>query len=125
MKSKVWFGSALVVLTTICSAADAQTAAPAERRSRAERFDANGDGSISREEAAKAPRLTERFDAIDSNKDGQLSRDEIVAFRKAHGRSPRRDGVSSITLVKLNTQKSVTCTTANPAFTRVSRHFVA
>jgi hypothetical protein len=45
--------------------------------------DTNGDGLISRTEAAALPRLAEKFDAIDLNRDGQLSRDEMHAFRQA------------------------------------------
>ena len=39
-------------------------------------LDANGDGAIDRGEAAKAPRMAERFDQLDRNKDGRLTRDE-------------------------------------------------
>ncbi|HET6264071.1 MAG TPA: hypothetical protein VFD95_04390 [Usitatibacter sp.] len=45
--------------------------------------DTNGDGLISRAEAAALPRLAERFDAIDANRDGQVSRDEMRAFHQA------------------------------------------
>jgi len=45
--------------------------------------DTNGDGLISRAEAAALPKLAEKFDAIDTNRDGQLSRDEMRAFRQA------------------------------------------
>ena len=53
----------------------------------AERFrhaDADGDGAISRAEAAAhAPRLAKRFDAIDANKDGKLTQEELRAYREA------------------------------------------
>jgi hypothetical protein len=47
--------------------------------------DADGNGSLSREEADRhMPRLARHFDALDTNKDGQLSREELSAARKAH-----------------------------------------
>ncbi len=53
----------------------------------AERFkhaDTDGDGAISRAEAAKnAPRLAQKFDLIDGNKDGKLTQDEMRAYREA------------------------------------------
>jgi len=48
-------------------------------------MDRDGDGLISREEAAGNPRLSEHFDSIDVNKDGKLSRDEVKSsFRTMH-----------------------------------------
>jgi hypothetical protein len=40
------------------------------------KLDANGDGAIDRSEAAKAPRLAERFDQLDRNKDGRIGPEE-------------------------------------------------
>jgi Ca2+-binding EF-hand superfamily protein len=56
-------------------------------------LDKNGDGSISREEAAAHPRLGESFDRLDTNKDGALSADELRAGRRAghHGRHAHVD----------------------------------
>jgi len=46
--------------------------------------DANGDGSISRQEAElKAPAMADGFDAIDTNHDDGLSKNEIKAFTAA------------------------------------------
>jgi hypothetical protein len=47
--------------------------------------DTDGNGTLSRAEAAALPRLAERFDAIDANRDGQVTFDELAAFRKSHG----------------------------------------
>ena len=45
--------------------------------------DTNGDGLISRQEAAALPMIAKNFDAIDTNHDGQLSKDELKAWFKA------------------------------------------
>ncbi len=46
-----------------------------------QRWDADGDGKLSRAEVADAPRLSQEFDAIDTNKDGFLTLDELQAAR--------------------------------------------
>lgn len=65
----------------------AQVAAPPAPQARPNmpmlRMDANGDGMISKEEAAKFPRLAGKFDQIDTSKDGKLSADELTAWRKS------------------------------------------
>ena len=49
--------------------------------------DTNGDGMISKQEAAALPHLAANFDAIDANHDGQVTLDELHAFMKAqHGK---------------------------------------
>ena len=54
------------------------------------RADADGNGMLSRAEAARAaPLLAKQFDAIDANRDGQISPEEIRAFRRA-GRGERK-----------------------------------
>ena len=46
-------------------------------------LDKDGDGRISREEAAAAPRLAQNFAKIDTNGDGFLTKDELKAARHA------------------------------------------
>lgn len=45
------------------------------------KWDANGDGKLSRDEVANAPRLAQEFDAIDTNQDGFISVEELQAAR--------------------------------------------
>jgi len=45
--------------------------------------DTNGDGMISRQEAAALPRIAKNFDAIDTNRDGQVTGEELRAFHQA------------------------------------------
>lgn len=52
------------------------------------KLDANGDQMISRDEAAKVPRLARHFDAADTNRDGQVSADEFAAMRSASQKAP-------------------------------------
>lgn len=61
-------------------AASAREGGPLERLKAA---DTNGDGMISRAEAAALPRIAKHFDAIDANRDGQLTFDEIRAYHEA------------------------------------------
>ena len=47
--------------------------------------DKNGDGKLSREEAAALPRIAKHFDEIDANKDGFITPEELKAFHEKHG----------------------------------------
>ena len=43
------------------------------------RADSNGDGKLTREEAARMPEIAAKFDELDKNKDGVLSMEEFSA----------------------------------------------
>lgn len=45
--------------------------------------DANGDGKITKDEAAKMPEIAAKFDMLDTDKDGSLSLAEFAAAYKA------------------------------------------
>lgn len=47
------------------------------------KLDKDGDGAISREEAAGSKYLAKRFDEIDANKDGKIDRKEMKAHHEA------------------------------------------
>jgi Ca2+-binding EF-hand superfamily protein len=82
--------AALLVASTAALAVSPDTSAPAPGR---QTLDQNGDGTISREEAAAHPRLAQSFDRLDTNKDGVLSREELRAGRPSghHGRHANLD----------------------------------
>lgn len=80
---------ALAVAAALASTmAIAQTAAPKAPP----KIDANGDGVISKTEAAAYPRLAAKFDRLDTNKDGKLSADERPAPGRGFGRDGRHGG---------------------------------
>lgn len=58
------------------------------------KLDANGDGAIDRSEAAKLPRLAQRFDVLDKDGDGELGADERPQRGDGHGRRHGRHGGS-------------------------------
>ncbi|BAV98849.1 EF-hand domain-containing protein [Lysobacter enzymogenes] len=70
---------------------DAGSGAGGQQRPRA-KIDANGDGVISREEAAKFPRLAERFDELDKNHDGKLDASERPQRRGGREHGGRHGG---------------------------------
>ena len=92
-----------------------------EPRRHAERFkaaDTNGDGLISRAEAAALPRLAKHFDAIDANKDGQV----IV---RGAARGPRQASAHGEHLKKLDTNGDgkVSKAEAQASAPRLAEHF--
>ena len=54
--------------------------------------DKDGDGSLSKDEAAAMPMLSKHFDEIDTNKDGVVSREEIEAHHSKMGGRFHRGG---------------------------------
>jgi Ca2+-binding EF-hand superfamily protein len=68
------------------------------------RPDANGDGVIDRAEAAKFPRLAEKFDQLDKNKDGKLSADERPQHRRGM-QGGRKGGERGAQLKALDTDQ--------------------
>ena len=60
------------------------------------RADADGDGALSRSEAAKGmPRVAEKFDRIDTNGDGKVTREEMRAWLSAR-RGARGGGTDPV-----------------------------
>lgn len=78
-----------VAAALVSTLALAQTAAPRMQA----KPDANGDGVISKEEAAKFPRLAEKFAELDKDRDGKLARAELPMHRG--GMRGQADGMRS------------------------------
>lgn len=89
----------------VSTLAFAQTAAPRMQA----KVDANGDGVVTKEEAAKFPRLAEKFAQLDKNNDGKLARDEMPMHRagmRGQGEGKRgHDGGRSGGLRALDTDR--------------------
>jgi hypothetical protein len=93
-RNAMFIATALVVASFgIAALASAQTAAPAETQRMS--LDANGDGAIDRSEAARMPRLAERFDQLDRNGDSRLDQGERP---QRHGKGKRggRGGIAKL-----------------------------
>ncbi|QOW23978.1 EF-hand domain-containing protein [Lysobacter sp. H23M47] len=88
--------SALAVAVLVAGAALAspqaatdKAGAESPRHDRWLSLDANKDGVIDRNEAARHPRLVENFDRLDRNSDGKLERSEL---QRSHARRGSRRG---------------------------------
>jgi EF hand len=91
-KVNVALVTALLGLSIGAPAAFAQTPAEQPKGERAHKMherwkaaDKDGDGKISRAEAAALPRINKHFDEIDANKDGFITTEELKAFHEKRG----------------------------------------
>jgi Ca2+-binding EF-hand superfamily protein len=84
------------------------------------RLDANGDGAVDRAEAAKTPRLAERFDRIDANGDGRITADERPD--RKHRRGGRKNGLAYIVELDANTDGRISKIEAGTE-SPLGRHF--
>ena len=73
-------GSTLVLAQTAPAAPGSHRGAFMERLKAA---DTNGDGMLSRDEAAALPRIAANFNAIDADGNGQITLDELHAYMKS------------------------------------------
>lgn len=85
----------LITQEELRAAAEARRAEMKEKAAaRFKSADKNGDGFLSKDEAAALPRLARHFDDLDTNKDGMLTPEEIEAAAHHHfaGRGWRGPG---------------------------------
>ncbi|MGI8560341.1 MAG: EF-hand domain-containing protein [Luteimonas sp.] len=98
-RNAMFIATALVVASFgIAALASAQTAAPAKTQRMS--LDANRDGAIDRSEAARMPRLAEKFDQLDRNGDGRLDKGERPQHHGKGKHGGRHGGIA-----KLDTDK--------------------
>lgn len=89
MKHRTLF-TALAIALMAAAGAHAAEPATSPKRTAMPALDANGDGVVDRTEAARFPRLAERFDQLDRNGDGHLDASERP--RHGHGRRGAKGG---------------------------------
>jgi Ca2+-binding EF-hand superfamily protein len=73
----------LIAVVSLLAAAAAQAGGPDCDHNKIAAIDADGDGAVSREEAASHSWLAGKFDTVDANKDGRLEKSEFDAQREA------------------------------------------
>jgi Ca2+-binding EF-hand superfamily protein len=93
--------TALVSTVAIAQQASTQGQAPA----RSQKLDLNGDGVIDKAEAAKAPRLAQKFDQLDKNHDGRLTADERPQMQHGGHGGPGEGGGMHDRMMQLDTDK--------------------
>lgn len=91
MHRKTLIAAALLAAMAGVAVAAPQAATDSQRAARV-KLDANNDGAIDKAEAAKHPRLAEKFDTLDKDNDGRLSAAERPQH-KGHGGHGRRGGM--------------------------------
>ena len=84
--------AALVSASTLVLAEQGARPGRAAMFERLKAADSNGDGMLSKQEAAGLPRLAEHFDAIDANRDGLVSFEELRAFHQGQRGKHARAG---------------------------------
>ena len=118
--SRKLFSIVVISITTACLALASGAASAGANDNPAKgkmaKIDRDGDGKISREEAASFPRLAKHFDQIDSNKDGGLSRDELVTARK-------KAAAAKFKALDANGDSRISRAEADAKAPRLSKHF--
>jgi Ca2+-binding EF-hand superfamily protein len=88
--------------------------------------DRDGDGELSRAEAAAMPALAAQFDAIDRDRNGRLSADEVRAWRTARrSRRPSAPGGVSTVFARAdaNADGALSRAEVEKALPRMARNF--
>jgi EF hand len=83
MKTPRTILSSAAALLAVTLAMPAVAQAPSAAEAAFKRADANGDGKLTKEEAARLPAIAAKFEELDKDKDGALSMSEFTAGYEA------------------------------------------
>jgi len=115
---------ALVPLAAL--AADAPPGKPDHRGEHWAALDTNGDGAVSKDEAAAgAPRMAEHFAEIDTSGDGLITKDEMQAARGKHHQEMQARGEERFKGADKNGDGVIDLAEAQQGMPRAAEHFKA
>jgi Ca2+-binding EF-hand superfamily protein len=89
------------------------------------KWDANGDGVVTKEEAqaASAASVAKRFDELDLNKDGQITKEEISQAREARQAARKQKFDAEFKAADKNGDGGLSKEEATASMPRLARHF--
>jgi hypothetical protein len=117
--------AAFVTLTPVAVLAADSTPPPAPKGESGwlKRLDANQDGVITKDEAAKMPRIAKSFDRLDADRDGMITQDEMRAAGEARREEAKAELAARFKAADKNSDGLLSKDEATAGMPRVARRF--